>query len=152
MLERIDHLNIVVDDMQRMVDFYTKVLGMRATKQAVIAGPWIQDVTGLSSVEAEVVFLETAGKTTIELIHYRKPEGNSRLQGLERPNVQGFRHIAFRVTEIDQLVESIKAAGVKMLGAVQQVPDAQVEYGDQKKHLVYFHDPEGNLLELCAYY
>ena len=65
MIERIDHLNIVVDDMQRMVDFYTKVLGMRATKQAVIAGPWIQDVTGLSSVEAEVVFLETAGKTTI---------------------------------------------------------------------------------------
>lgn len=152
MIERIDHINIVVDDMQKMVAFYTNALGMRQTRQAVIAGQWIEAVTGLSPVEAEVVFLEAGGETRIELLRYRKPEGSARLPGLDRPNVQGYRHIALRVTDIDQVVASIEAAGIKMLGAIQQVPDAQVEYGDQKKHLVYCRDPEGNLLELCAFY
>ena len=152
MIERIDHVNIVVDDMQKMVAFYTEVLGMRQTRQAVIAGSWIDAVTGLSPVEADVVFLEAGGETTIELLCYRQPGGSARLSGLDRPNVQGYRHIALLVTDIEPLVAAIEAAGIKMIGAIQQVPDAQVEYGAAKKHLVYFRDPEGNLLELCAYY
>jgi hypothetical protein len=35
---------------------------------------------------------------------------------------------------------------------VQSVPDSQVTYaGGVRKRLVYFRDPEGNLLELCEY-
>ena len=34
----------------------------------------------------------------------------------------------------------------------RQVPDAQVRYrGGVRKRLVYFKDPEGNLLEFCEY-
>ena len=44
------------------------------------------------------------------------------------------------------------ANGAKVIGDVQQVPDEQVKYsGGIRKRLVYFHDPEGNLLELCEY-
>ena len=71
MLERIDHVNLVVADMPRMVAFYKDVLGMRLAKQAVISGPWIEAVTGLSPVEAEVAFLEASSGPRIELIRYR---------------------------------------------------------------------------------
>jgi glyoxylase I family protein len=151
MIESIDHINIVVDDMPRMVAFYTGVLGLRLTKQAVISGPWIEAVTCLSAVEAEVAFLEAPSGPRIELLCYRKPQGSPRLDGLDRPNVQGLRHIALRVTDIDRLAAAIEAAGVKMLSVVQQVPAAQVEYADQRKRLVYFRDPEDNLLELCEF-
>jgi catechol 2,3-dioxygenase-like lactoylglutathione lyase family enzyme len=150
MIERIDHVNLVVGDMPRMVAFYRDVLGMRLTKQAVISGPWIDAVTGLSPVEAEVVFLEAPSGPGIELIRYRRPAG-SFPDDLGRPNTRGLRHIAIRVADLDGLVATIEAAGFKMLSAVQQVPNAQVDYADQRKRLVYCHDPEGNLLELCAF-
>ena len=150
MLERIDHVNLVVGDMPRMVAFYRDVLGMRLTKQAVISGPWIEAVTGLPPVEAEVAFLEAAGGPGIELIRYRTPAG-SRPDGLGLPNTQGLRHIAFRVTDIDSLVAAIRAAGINMLSEVQQVPASQVDYADERKRLVYCRDPEGNLLELCSF-
>jgi len=150
MIQRIDHVNLVVSDMQKMVAFYRDVLGMRLTKQAVISGPWIEAATGLSPVEAEVAFLETSSGPGIELIHYRTPAG-SRPNDLGRPNVQGLRHIAFRVTDLDRLVAAIEAAGIKMLSAVQQVSAVQVDYADQRKRLVYCHDPEDNLLELCDF-
>jgi catechol 2,3-dioxygenase-like lactoylglutathione lyase family enzyme len=150
MIERIDHVNLVVGDMPRMVAFYRDVLGMRLTKQAVISGAWIDAVTGLSPVEAEVVFLEAPSGPGIELIRYRRPAG-SFPDDLGRPNTRGLRHIAIRVADLDGLVATIEAAGFKMLSAVQQVPNAQVDYADQRKRLVYCHDPEGNLLELCAF-
>jgi glyoxylase I family protein len=150
MLERIDHVNLVVANMQAMIAFYRDVLGMRVTKQAVIRGPWIEAVTGLSPVEAEVVFLEAPRGPAMELLRYRSPEGSCP-DGLGCPNTRGFRHIAFRVTDLDRLVAAIKATGTKMLGDIQQVPAMQVDYADQKKRLVYCHDPEGNLLELCAF-
>jgi catechol 2,3-dioxygenase-like lactoylglutathione lyase family enzyme len=149
-LERIDHVNLVVGDMPTMLAFYANVLGMRVTKQATIGGAWIDEVTGLRAVEADVVFLEPASGPGIELLHYRWPQG-ARPDGLGRPNTRGFRHIAFRVADIDRLVAAIEAAGIKPLSNVQQVPAVQVDYADQRKRLVYCHDPEGNLLELCAY-
>ena len=34
---------------------------------------------------------------------------------------------------------------------VQQVSAAQVDYAGERKRIVYCRDPEGNLLELCAF-
>ena len=39
----------------------------------------------------------------------------------------------------------------ELFGEIQQVPATQVDYADVRKRLVYFRDPEGNLLELCCY-
>jgi catechol 2,3-dioxygenase-like lactoylglutathione lyase family enzyme len=150
MLERIDHVNLVVDDMPRMVAFYRDVLGMRATKTAVIRGTWIEAATGLSPAEAEVVFLDAASGPGIELLCYRTPKGDHP-EGLSRPNTHGLRHIAFRVTDLDGLVARVKTAGMKMFSEIQHVPASQVDYADQRKRLVYCQDPEGNLLELCAF-
>jgi catechol 2,3-dioxygenase-like lactoylglutathione lyase family enzyme len=37
----IDHVNIVVYDLPKMVDYYTRVLGMKETKRVTIQGEWI---------------------------------------------------------------------------------------------------------------
>jgi catechol 2,3-dioxygenase-like lactoylglutathione lyase family enzyme len=150
MIEHIDHVNLVVDDMPAMVGFYRDVLGLRLTKQATISGAWIGAVTGLAQVEAEVAFLEPPSGPAIELIRYRTPPG-VRPAGQGVANNQGFRHLAFRVEDIDSLVAKMEAAGVRFLSPVEQVPATQVDYADLRKRLVYCRDPEGNLLELCAY-
>jgi catechol 2,3-dioxygenase-like lactoylglutathione lyase family enzyme len=150
MIERIDHINLVVDDMAAAIGFYRDLLGMRLAKQATIGGAWIDAMTGLPQVEADVAFLEPPEGPGIELLHYRNPPG-TRPEGLARPNTKGLRHFAFRVQNLDELAARVKAAGVRLLSDVQEVPAAQVDYADLRKRLLYLYDPEGNLLELCEY-
>jgi glyoxylase I family protein len=150
MIQRIDHVNLVVENLQTMIAFYQDLLGLRLTKRATITGLWIDAVTGLPHVEAEVAFLELPQGPGIELIEYRRPKG-PRPAGLGEPHTKGLRHIAFRVADLDALAAAMRAAGVALASEIQQVPSAQVDFAQQRKRLVYCRDPEGNLLELCAF-
>lgn len=154
MIEQIDHVNIVVRDLPAMTAFYRDVLGMTVTKEVTISGQWVEQTVGLSDVLADVVYLEPPSGPRIELILYRTPPAThaTNATGLNIPNTPGLRHLAFRVTEIEDVINHLQHADVDFVSSVQTVPDAQVTYaGGVRKRLVYFHDPEGNILELCAY-
>ena len=151
MLSSIDHVNLVVSDLPRMLAFYRDVLGLVVTKQATISGDWIGRTVGLQDVRAEVVYLDLPGGPRIELIRYITPEV-VRVAGVDRPNVAGLRHLAFRVDDVDAAAARLRGAGVEFFSDVQAVPGSQVSYaGGVRKRLVYFRDPEGNILELCEY-
>jgi catechol 2,3-dioxygenase-like lactoylglutathione lyase family enzyme len=116
-----------------------------------IQGEWIEDVVQLKDVRADVIYLECESGPRVELLKYVSPDG-PRPAGLGQSNVKGLRHLAFRVADIDGYVARLRGAGVKFFSEVRLVPDTQVRYaGGARKQLVYFHDPEGNLLELCWY-
>lgn len=150
-IECIDHVNIVVDDLARMTEFYTSILGMKTVRNVTITGEWVDAVVGLKGVVADVLFLSCSSGANIEFIQYRSPEPIS-LDGLGRPHVKGIRHIAFRVASIEAIVSRCRNAGVEFVSGIQDVPLAQVSFeGQAQKRLIYFHDPEGNLLEFCAY-
>lgn len=151
MIETIDHVNLVVRDLERMTAFYRDALDFAVTKQVTISGAWIDETVGLSGVEADVVYLDLPSGPRIELIDYRAPAGVEPMVANE-PNVFGLRHMAFRVSDIESLVEKLRAEGVAFQSDIKSVPDSQVKYsGGVRKRLVYFRDPEGNLLELCEY-
>ena len=151
MLGSIDHVNLVVSDMTRMVAFYRDVLGLTVTKHVTISGDWIGRTVGLDNVRAEVIYLDLPSGPRIELLRYVTPDA-VRVPGADRPNALGIRHLAFRVDEVDAFVERLRRAGVEFFSDVQTVPDSQVTYaGGARKRLVYFADPEGNILELCEY-
>jgi catechol 2,3-dioxygenase-like lactoylglutathione lyase family enzyme len=151
MLAAIDHINIVVDDIQKMEHFYTKVIGLNVFKRATITGEWVDRTVGLNGVRGDVVFLREEGGPSIELIKYCTPDGE-RPERLTDPNTKGLRHIAFRVQRIQEAVEHCRGFGVVFLSEVQEVPTLQVpQDGEKRKRIVYFSDPEGTLLELCSY-
>jgi catechol 2,3-dioxygenase-like lactoylglutathione lyase family enzyme len=151
MLNAIDHINLVVRDLPKMIRFYESLLGLKLTRQVTISGEWIERVVGLKDVVAEVVYLDFSSGPRIELICYQHPS-RERPKGAGAANAQGIGHIAFRVEDVDAIVRRLTEAGVSFLSEVQNVPDAQVKYsGGARKRLVYFRDPEGNLLELCEY-
>ena len=151
MISAIDHVNLVVADLPRMLAFYRDALGMTVTKEVTIGGDWIGKTVGLSDVRAEVVYLELPSGPRIELIRYLSPDA-VRVPGVDRPNAIGLRHLAFRVDDIDAATGRLGRAGVELFSDVQTVPDSQVTYaGGVRKRLVYFRDPEGNILELCEY-
>ena len=147
---QLDHVNIVVTDLEKMTAFYRDVLGLKVTKQATISGEWIGAVVGLGDVHADVVYLDFETGPRIELIRYNRP-ALDRPTNVDKSNAPGLRHIAFRVEGIDSIAARLRAAGVRVFSDVQTVPDTQVTFGGVSKRLVYFQDPEGNLLELCEY-
>lgn len=151
MLDHIDHVNLVVRDLDRMTAFYEDVLGLDVTKRVSISGDWIDRVVGLAGVQADVVYLDLPSGPRIELINYRQPASPATTSPNEA-NLLGLRHIAFRVTDVDVVVERLRTAGTPFQSEVSTVPSSQVQYaGGAQKRLVYFRDPEGNLLELCEY-
>jgi catechol 2,3-dioxygenase-like lactoylglutathione lyase family enzyme len=151
MLSSIDHVNLVVADLPRALAFYRDVLGFTVTKQVTISGDWIGRTVGLQNVSAEVVYLDLPSGPRIELLRYITPDA-IRAHGVDRPNTLGLRHLAFKVDDVDAAAARLGAAGVAFFSDVQTVPDSQVTYaGGVRKRLVYFRDPEGNILELCEY-
>ena len=149
-IQSIDHVNLVVEDLDAMANFYEKLLGLKVSKRVTISGEWIDHIVGLAGVKADVVYLDLQAGPRVELIRYHSPASPPR--SVQPANAFGIRHIAFRVGEIDPLVERLTAAGVKFFSPVQSVPDSQVSYaGGVRKRLVYFRDPEGNVLEFCEY-
>lgn len=150
MIEAIDHVNLVVNDLPVMTRFYRDVLGFAVIKEVTISGQWIDEVVGLSVVLANVVYLDLAKGPRIELISYVKPVGEK--VGANAANTPGIRHLAFRVCDIDPMVATLLECEVSLGSEIATVPQTQVSYsGGLRKRLVYFHDPEGNLLELCEY-
>lgn len=146
---RIDHLNIVVTDMERSLAFYEGVLGLQRGFEAVLEGTWIDRATGLTGVHARCVFVEAPAEgVRFELLQYDTPQGEA-APANSLPNTPGLRHLAFAVDDIDGLIARLHAAGVETVSDPVEVPFTVGSMG--RKRLCYFRDPDGVLLEAAAY-
>jgi catechol 2,3-dioxygenase-like lactoylglutathione lyase family enzyme len=146
---KIDHLNIVVADLERSATFYEAVFGWQRGFSAVLEGPWIETVTGLKGVSATCLFLDNpSGGTRIELIRYDSPQGGEASLA-SQPNTLGVRHIAFEVEDMAGTLRKLRFLGREPISDPVEVPFKVGNLG--KKYLCYFHDPDGTLLEIAAY-
>ena len=50
MIQAVDHINLVVSDLERSVDFYTEVLGFQETQRAYLEGEWAETIIGLKGI------------------------------------------------------------------------------------------------------
>lgn len=151
MILAVDHVNIVVSDLDRSVRFYCDVLGFRKTADVYMEGEWIEAIVGLAGVKGKVAFVEPpGGGVRIELLEYVTPAGVA-LPENSRANTRGIRHLAFRVENIDAMAKRLRAAGVSLFSEPVRVPAGVVKFAAGDKTLVYFLDPDGVVLELAEY-
>lgn len=148
-MTRMDHVNVVVSDMDRSVAFYSEILGLKRGFETVLEGAWIESVTGLPGARARCVFMEAAPDgARLELLQYLTPAGEQ-LAPNRLPNTIGIRHVAFVVEDLDAVHARLSALGHAPVGPPVEVP---FQVGTQgKKRLFYFHDPDGTLLEAAEY-
>lgn len=147
----IDHINIVVADLERAVAFYTNVLGFAQQREATLEGEWIDRIVGLRGVKGRVVYVVApAGEPRIELLCYDAPAGLVMKEN-SRANTVGLRHIALRVDDLGAVVKRLRAAGATVFGEPVRVPQGVVRHEAGEKTLVYFLDPDGVILELAEY-
>jgi catechol 2,3-dioxygenase-like lactoylglutathione lyase family enzyme len=143
MLSSIDHINVVVRDLEAAADFFTG-LGFEIEDRASLSGEWISAIVGLKNVQAEYIKLAlNHSGARLELIRYDAPESNEAPDGGQAHD-PGIRHLAFEVSDIDAVVKDLAAKGVSFFSPVQT-------YEKTGKRLVYFSGPEGILMELAEY-
>jgi len=152
MIQGIDHLNVVVADMERSLKFYTAVLGFTKTREARLAGEWIERIVGLKGVRAHAVFVELpGGGPRIELLRYEAPGGGAFPEN-SQANTIGLRHFALRVSDVAAMMAKLRAAGVHVFSEPVRVPGGVVEFdAGATKTLAYFLDPDGVIIELAEY-
>lgn len=145
---RYAHTNIVARDWKKLSEFYIKVLHCTVKPPPrKLSGAWLDQATGLSQAELEGVHLLLPGHgdngPTLEIFTYKE------LQVLEpaMANTTGFAHIAFEVDDVEQTLNLALQKGGKLLG---QITEKMIE-GIGYLKLVYFRDPEGNIVEIQSW-
>ncbi|GAX59626.1 glyoxalase/bleomycin resistance protein /dioxygenase [Candidatus Scalindua japonica] len=143
MLKKINHVNIVVSNLDETKEFFIQ-LGLEIGDASELSGEWISSIVGLADVKARYATLYLPGtETNLELIEYSSPPSEKDLD-MDKANQIGFRHIAFEVDDIDAEVLSLKDKGIKFLSSIHTYPKTG-------KRLVYFWGPDRILLELAQY-
>ena len=145
MIKAIDHINIVVKDMAKARQFFLDLgFSVVSDREGELAGDWIEQVTKLKHAKGYYCTLSLPGaQTNLELIQYDSPK-DSDDPLISKPNHVGFRHVAFVVDNIEELVAHLKKKNVKLFSEIQ-------EYKPAGKKLCYFLGPEGIILELAEY-
>jgi catechol 2,3-dioxygenase-like lactoylglutathione lyase family enzyme len=142
MIARIDHLNIVVTDLVRSIEFF-HLLGFAEGLGAELDPAFLERLSGIAGAQGRFVTLRHPGSNvTIELLHFDRDAGSDPLLG--RADRIGLRHLAFAVTDIETAVAGLRGAGVEFLSPVQT-------WEKTGKRLVYCYGPDGILLELAEY-
>ena len=142
MITRIDHLNIVVSDLEKSIAFF-RLLGFDEGLGAALDPAFLQRLTGIAGADGHFVTMRHPGSnTTIELLKFVTDAGADPQLG--RADRIGLRHLAFAVDDIASTVEKLRAAGVEFLSPVQT-------WEKTGKRLVYLYGPDGILLELAEY-
>jgi catechol 2,3-dioxygenase-like lactoylglutathione lyase family enzyme len=139
-IQRMDHLGIVVDDIEAATAFFAE-LGLELQGEGSVEDGWVDRVVGLEGVRAEIAMMETPdGNGRLELTKFHAPSG----RGGDRhapANTPGFRHIAFVVDDIDAVVTGLRARGAELVGEVERYKD--------RYRLCYVRGPEGIIVELA---
>lgn len=131
-------LALAVSDLDRAVGFYRDVLGMSEVKSVTVSD---QKATASACSELGFSFrIFSLGPLALKLVELKKEADP--VQGLI-DDFLGVRYIAFVVEDLDATYADLQSRGVEFLSPIMPAePENNVE------RLVFFRDPDGNLLEL----
>ncbi|MEE9239375.1 MAG: VOC family protein [Thermodesulfobacteriota bacterium] len=122
MIKDLNHIAIVVSDMDRAIEFYTEVLGLRLI------------LDGRPKGGEKKSFLGTKSKAIVALSENK----NRTVQKGEY--VDGVNHVAFGVDDVDKSSRILKDRGVQFV---------EIKVGeDGKPNAYHFLDPDGLELEI----
>jgi lactoylglutathione lyase len=124
MVTGIAHLALTVKDMERSLDFYTRVLGFKKAFEMpdrTTGAPWI-------------VYLHINGDQFLELFYHGEKDTPW------DASLRGFNHICLKIDDLKSMVKQIENAGWKI--------DKELKQGGDKNLQAWITDPDGVRVEL----
>ncbi|MCA9080507.1 MAG: VOC family protein [Planctomycetaceae bacterium] len=127
-VKRIDHVTLVVKDLEASRRFYVDVLGMEEVPRPNFSFPglWFQAAT-----------------TQIHLILEHDESGPAGVFLPEECSISRTRHVAFEVDNALQAHDELNRLGIEIVAGPKNRPDGPTQ--------LYVFDPDQNLVELYSY-
>lgn len=100
-IKRIDHIAIVVDDIQSALGFWQEALGLK-----------LEHVEEIAEQKAVVAFLPTAG-SKVELV--KPTTDDSGVARFLQKRGPGMHHICFEVEGLQAILDELKSKGVRLI-------------------------------------
>jgi catechol 2,3-dioxygenase-like lactoylglutathione lyase family enzyme len=144
----VDSVGVTVRDMDRSVEFYTRVLSFEKVSDIELAGDAYERLQGVLGLRLRVVRLRL-GDESIELTEYLTPRGRP-IPADSRSNDRWFQHIAIIVSDMDKAYAWLRQHKVEHASSgPQRLPDWNPNAGGIRAF--YFKDPDGHALEILQF-
>jgi len=144
----VDSIGMTVQDMDRAVDFYARVLTFEKVSDTEVAGRDYELLEGVFGARARIVRLRL-GDETLELTEYLAPKGRPVPNDL-RPNDLAFQHAAIIVSDMDTAYKRLRQFNVEHASTgPQKLPAWNANAGGISAF--YFRDPDRHFLEILHF-
>lgn len=144
----IKSIGITVQDMNRSLPFYEKVLHFKLVSNDTIQSEEYSSLVNVKNAVVHLVKLKL-GDERIELIDFIYPEGKGYPED-SHSNDFWFQHIAIITSNMDSAYAWLKLNDVKNISVEpQRLPDWNKNAGGIKAF--YFQDPDGHPLEILEF-
>jgi len=139
---------MTVSDMDRSVEFFSKVLSFEKISDVEVHGAEYEKLQGVFGLRMRLVRMKL-GDETIELAQYLAPEGRS-IPADWRSNDHWFQHIAIVVSDMDKAYVQLRDHKVRHASTGPQTLPANVKAAAGIRAF-YFKDPDGHNLEIIYF-
>src|SRR2546425_10935837 len=147
-VQGVDAIGITVTDMDRAVDFYSKVLTFQKVSDTEVAGENYEHLEGVFGLRMRVVRMRL-GDEFIELTEYLAPRGRP-LPVDSRSNDRWFQHIAIIVSDMDKAYAQLRQAKAEHASSgPQRLPEWNKNAAGISAF--YFKDPDEHPIEILQF-
>ena len=147
-VKSVETFGMTVSDMDRSVEFFSKVLSFEKVSDVELAGSEYERLQGVFGARMRIVRMRL-GEEFIELTEYLTPQGRP-IPVDSRSNDHWFQHIAIVVTDMDKAYQHLRSHRVRH-GSTgpQRIPDWNKAAAGIRAF--YFKDPDGHNLEIIYF-
>lgn len=126
-VKHIDHITLVVKDVEASRQFYVNLLGMKEVPRPAFpfGGAWFQ-----------------AGATLVHLIEEHPQSGPAGYPAEVLVRSSRNHHFAFEVDDARAAAETLKRMGISLVDDAKLRPDGAIQ--------MFLTDPDGHVIELCT--
>jgi catechol 2,3-dioxygenase-like lactoylglutathione lyase family enzyme len=144
----VDAVSVTVSDMDRAVDFYSKVLTFEKISDTEVATQQYEQLESVFGLRVRIVRMRL-GDEFIELHEYLAPKGRP-IPVDSRSNDRWFQHVAIIVSDMDRAYRVLRQNKVEHASSgPQRLPDWNKNAGGISAF--YFKDPDGHPLEILQF-
>lgn len=148
LVKSVDAVGITVSDIDRSVEFFSKVLSFEKVSDIEVMGSEYERLQGVFGARMRIVRMRL-GEEFIDLTEYLTPRGRP-IPVDSRSNDQWFQHIAIVVSDMDRAYQQLRAHKVQHTSTgPQRIPHWNKAAAGIKAF--YFKDPDGHNLELIYF-
>jgi len=144
----VETVGFTVSDMDRAIDFYTRVLPFDKVSDNEVWGTEFEHLSGVFGSRVRIVDLKLGGET-LELTEYLTPQGRP-VPVDSRSNDRWFQHIAIIVSDMDRAYQVLRTNKVRHASTGPQTLPAYITAAAGFKAF-YFKDFDNHVLEILQF-